>query len=133
MDALLHGWAPEVHGDGLQSRDFTYVDDTVSANLAAATAPGERCSGRVYNVAGGRSITLLELLDQLGSLLGVRPEPRFIEPRPGDVRRSRADISAARRDLGYQPTVTVADGLARTLLWAQDGRPARSPAYPAAR
>jgi UDP-glucose 4-epimerase len=133
MDALLHGWPPEVHGDGLQSRDFTYVDDTVSANLAAATAPSERCSGRAYNVAGGRSITLLELLDQLGSLLDVRPEPRFTDARPGDVRRSRADISAARRDLGYQPTVTVVEGLSRTLRWAQDGRPARSPAYPAAR
>lgn len=125
IDALLTNRPPVVHGDGGQSRDFTFVDDTVAANLAAATALAERCSGHVYNVAGGRSITLMELLDQLGDLLDVHPEPTFTAARAGDVRRSRADIAAARRDLGYRALVSVSDGLARTVAWAQAGRPAR--------
>ena len=125
IDALIGDRSPIVHGDGGQSRDFTFVDDTVSANLAAATAPAARCSGHAYNVAGGRSITLLELLDQLGDLLDVHPQPTFTEPRAGDVRRSRADITAAGRDLGYAPRVSVSAGLARTVAWARAGRPAR--------
>ena len=117
VDALLHGRAPEVHGDGLQSRDFTYISDTVGANLAAATAPGDACSGRVYNIAPGIAASLLDILTTLSALLGVTTEPKFVAPRPGDVRHSLADSTAAERDLGYRCTVQLDDGLARTVEW----------------
>ena len=117
VDALLGGRDPIVHGDGLQSRDFTYISDVVDANLAAAHAPAGRCAGHVYNIAGGASCTLLDVLRILGDLLGVVPDPQFVEPRPGDVRHSRADASAAARDLGFQTRVGLADGLARTVDW----------------
>jgi UDP-glucose 4-epimerase len=117
VDALLGGRDPVVHGDGLQSRDFTYISDVVAANLAAARAPADRCAGRVYNIAGGASCTLLDVLRILGDLLGVVPDPQFVEPRPGDVRHSRADASAAAHDLGFQTRVGLADGLARTVDW----------------
>src|SRR5262245_25598 len=117
VDALLHGRAPEVHGDGLQSRDFTYISDAVGANLAAAAAPGEVCSGRVYNIAPGSAASLLDILASLGALLGVTPEPTFVAPRAGDVRHSLADSTAAERDLGYRCSVSLDDGLARTVEW----------------
>ncbi len=117
IDALLTGAAPIVHGDGRQSRDFTYVDDVVDANLAAASAPAAACSGRAYNVAGGVETTLLELLATIGDVLGVQPAPDFTDPRPGDVRRSRGDASAAARDLGFTCRVSLDDGLRRTIDW----------------
>jgi len=117
IDALGHGRAPTVHGDGTQSRDFTYVDDVVNTNLAAAGALAERCAGNVYNVAGGASWSLLDLLAILGRLLGVRPKPTFASPRPGDVRKSRADASAAARDLDFRCTVDLDEGLGRTVDW----------------
>src|SRR6476661_7734728 len=117
VHALLRGHAPVVHGDGLQSRDFTYISDVVDANLAAAAAPAERCAGRAYNIAGGASCTLLDVLRILGDLLGVVPNPQFVEPRAGDVRHSRADAGAAARDLGFRTRVGLADGLARTVDW----------------
>ena len=117
MDALLTGRDPVVHGDGLQSRDFTFIADTVAANLCAAGAPAERCAGRVFNIARGTPATLLDLLDILATELGVTVAPKHTDPRPGDVRNSHADISAARRDLGYEPGVSFREGLARTLAW----------------
>lgn len=117
MDALLTGRDPVVHGDGLQSRDFTFIADTVAANLCAAGAPAERCAGRVFNIARGTPATLLDLLDILATELGVTVAPTHTDPRPGDVRNSHADISAARRDLGYEPGVSFREGLARTLAW----------------
>ena len=117
VDALLHGRAPEVHGDGLQSRDFTYISDVVGANLAAAEAPGAACAGHVYNIAPGTAASLLDILAGLGALLGVTPEPNFVAPRAGDVRHSLADSSAAERDLGFRCSVTLEDGLARTVEW----------------
>jgi UDP-glucose 4-epimerase len=102
-----------VHGDGLQSRDFTYIQDVVAANLAAAGAPAEVCSRKAYNIAGGAAYSLLELLDILGEILDVQPHPVHTEPRAGDVRHTRADITAARRDLGHVPRVGFRDGLER--------------------
>ncbi len=113
--ALRSGQPPVVHGDGLQSRDFTFVDDAVSANLLAAAAPAERCGGRVYNVAGGEQHTVLDLLGILAKLLGVEAAPQHTTPRAGDVRQSHADVSAARSDLGYQPRFGLEEGLRRTL------------------
>jgi UDP-glucose 4-epimerase len=112
-DALRRGERPIVFGDGEQRRDFTYVDDTVRANLLAAEAPAEGCSGNVYNIGGGQPRSVLELLEALGALLHVDPNPVHAEPRPGDVRDSQADLTAAGRDLGYSPTVSLQDGLRR--------------------
>jgi UDP-glucose 4-epimerase len=117
VDALLHGRRPIVHGDGLQSRDFTYISDVVEANMIAATAPADGCAGRVYNIAGGASWSLLDILRILGDLLGVVPEPEFTALRPGDVRRSQADASAAARDLGFKCRVSMEEGLRLTVDW----------------
>jgi UDP-glucose 4-epimerase len=115
--ALQEGRSPVVYGDGRQSRDFTFVDDVVRANLAAATAPADSCSGRVFNVAGGRRVTLLDLLDRLGDIVGVDPAPEFLPQRPGDVRHSEADASAAARDLGWRAEVSLDDGLRGSVAW----------------
>ena len=117
IDALLSGRRPSVHGDGRQSRDFTFVADAVQANLRAGSAPAESCAGRAFNIARGAPSSLLELLDILAAEVGVSITPDHTDPRPGDVRHSHADISAARRDLGYEPSVSFSDGLARTLDW----------------
>ncbi len=115
VKAMSAGIAPTVHGDGLQTRDFTYVADVVQALLKAAEAPG--VSGKVFNIGTGRSVTVLELVQQLNKLLGTNLTPKHDPPRPGDVRHSRADISLARHELGYEPAVTFEDGLERTLQW----------------
>jgi UDP-glucose 4-epimerase len=114
--ALLNGERPVVHGDGLTTRDFTYVSDVVAANLAAAIAPSSVSRG-VYNIAPGQSHTLLQLLDLLGGIIGREPDPEFTDPRPGDVPRACADASAANRDLGWGPSVSLADGLERYVEW----------------
>jgi UDP-glucose 4-epimerase len=111
--AMLSGNAPTIHGDGLQSRDFTYVDNAVQANLLAAATPG--VAGRVYNVACGRRFTLLEIVDAINRLLGTKIRPIFTDPRPGDVRHSEADITRAREELHYAPKVDVEEGLKRCM------------------
>jgi UDP-glucose 4-epimerase len=116
-DALLNGGDPVVHGDGLQSRDFTYISDVVAANLAAANAPAGSCAGRVYNIAGGTAWSLLDVLRVLAGLLGVEAHPRFVEPRAGDVRHSRADPAAAAADLGFHAAVGLEEGLTKTVDW----------------
>jgi nucleoside-diphosphate-sugar epimerase len=117
IDALRREGRPEVHGDGEQSRDFTYVSDAVNANLAAAAAPPERCSGRAYNVGAGRAHSMLELLEVLAGILDVEPRPVHTDPRPGDVRHTCADPTAARNDLGFECQVSFEDGLRRTVDW----------------
>jgi UDP-glucose 4-epimerase len=121
IDALRKHEAPIVHGDGRQSRDFTFIADTIRATLAAAAAPAERCAGHVYNVAPGESHDLLELLDILGRLLDVEPKPEHTAVRAGDVRRTMADPSAARRDLGFSCEVGFEEGLRRTVDWFTNG------------
>jgi UDP-glucose 4-epimerase len=121
MGALSSGRPPEVHGDGLQSRHFTFVSDAVRANLRAAEAPAD-CAGRVYNVAGDRAYTLLEVLEVLGDKLGTRIPPVHTAPRSGDVRQSLADLTAAGRDLDYEPAVTLPEGLERTAEWLAEQR-----------
>ncbi|MBK5287388.1 MAG: NAD-dependent epimerase/dehydratase family protein [Acidimicrobiia bacterium] len=115
--AMLAEEQPVVHGDGTQSRDFTYVGDVVAANLAAAHAPAALASGHAFNVAPGAGTSLLELLDGLASRIGVAVDPVFVDPRPGDVHRSCADATAAREALGWAPTVSIEDGLARYVDW----------------
>jgi UDP-glucose 4-epimerase len=113
--AALKGEAPVIFGDGRQSRDFTYVHNVVSANLLAVEAPEDRVAGRVFNCATGHSISLLELAADLGHLTGRALTPRFEPARPGDIRHSKADITAIQAALGYQPAVGWLEGLRRTL------------------
>jgi nucleoside-diphosphate-sugar epimerase len=111
--ALLAGRRPVVFGDGEQTRDFTYVENVVRANLLAADAP--EAPGHAMNIGYGARVSLNETLRLAGELLGVTVEAEHQAPRPGDVRDSLADIGLARRLLGYTPTVDFRDGLARTL------------------
>jgi nucleoside-diphosphate-sugar epimerase len=104
-----------VHGDGKQSRDFTFITDVVAANIAAASAPAAAASGNAYNIACGGEYSLLDLLGHLGEIMGVTADPEHTEPRAGDVRHSCADVSAAARDLGWKATVSFRDGLTRTV------------------
>jgi len=113
--AALRGERPMICGDGLQSRDFTYVANVVAGNLAVAEAAVERIAGRVFNVACGEGITLLQLVAELARLTGRPLNPEFTPARPGEVRHSRADITAAREAFGYQPAIPWTEGLARTL------------------
>ncbi|GAB4318575.1 MAG: SDR family oxidoreductase [Candidatus Sumerlaeia bacterium] len=113
--ALLHGEPPPVHGDGLQSRDFTFVANNVHANLLAVRAKQTR--GEVVNIACGTSFTLLDLIAALNDILGVNVAPRFLPPRPGDVKHSLAALEAARALIGYEPIVGFKEGLQRTVEW----------------
>lgn len=115
VEALLKGEAPTVHGDGLQSRDFTFVEDVVNANLAAADAP--EAAGRPYNIAAGKQHTILDLIAAIQSVLGTKIEPAHTEPRAGDVRASCADASRAEQELGWRAKVNFEDGLRRTIEW----------------
>ena len=112
---MKEGKPPRVDGDGLQSRDFTYVANAVQALVKAAQAPA--AVGNVYNIGNGGSITVLDLLKHLNEILGSKLQPTFGPPRAGDVRHSQADITLARRDLGYDPQITFAEGLRKTLEW----------------
>jgi UDP-glucose 4-epimerase len=118
ITALLRGEPPTVHGDGQQSRDFTYVANNVQANLLAATAPG--VAGQVFNVACGKRYTLLELLDILRSILNIDVTPVHTASRPGDVRHSLADISKAQQALGYRVDVSFEEGLRHTAAWYRE-------------
>jgi UDP-glucose 4-epimerase len=111
FDAMLAGQSPVLYGSGHQSRDFTYVDNVVQANLLAAEAP--RVVGKVYNIAFGRSTTLLDLMDMLNDILGTEVQPIHEKARPGDIRHSQADISRAQVDLGYCPMIDLKEGLRR--------------------
>ena len=115
VKAILEGAQPTVFGDGEQSRDFTYVDNVVQANLLAARAEG--APGHVFNVGCGGSFTLNELIKKLGKILGMDVTPIYAPERPGDVRHSRADIQRARRALGYEPSLGFEEGLKRTVEW----------------
>lgn len=113
ISALLNDRQPTIYGDGEQSRDFTYVANVVSANLLAAQAKG--VSGKVYNVACGGSITLLELLKEICQFLGKPFAPNFGPERVGDVKHSWADIHRAQEDLGYKVEIDLKEGLRRTV------------------
>ena len=112
MTALLMGVPATVYGDGLQSRDFTYVENVVDANLRAAVTPA--AAGHVLNVACGGCYTILDLLREISIVADREGRAVHEPPRPGEVRMSRADITKARELLGYEPLVELADGLGRT-------------------
>lgn len=113
ITALLRGEAPVVFGDGEQSRDFTYIDNVVEANLLAARAEG--VSGQTFNIACGERISLNRLLDELRAIIGTDVEASYLEGRPGDVKHSLADIGRAREQLAYEPLVSLDEGLRRTV------------------
>jgi UDP-glucose 4-epimerase len=120
IEAMVSGRSPMVYGDGLQSRDFTFVDDVVQANLLAAEAP--RVTGKVFNIASGRRTTLLELVHILNENLGANIRPMHDKPRPGDVRHSQADIASAQAELGYCPCTDMKRDLQRCLDYAVENR-----------
>lgn len=113
---LLHGEQPVIHGDGRQSRDFTYVENVVEANLKACLAPDE-ASGEAFNIAYGGREYLIDIYRVLTNALGKDVEPVFGPERPGDIKHSNADISKARRLLGYNPEYDFARGIAETIDW----------------
>jgi UDP-glucose 4-epimerase len=115
IDALSNDRTATVHGDGEQTRDFTYVSDAVAGTIAASTAPADVCSGRAYNIAGGTSYSLLDVVRILGEILEVEPALEHTEARAGDVRHTRADPQAAERDLGFTCAVSFEAGLRRTV------------------
>jgi UDP-glucose 4-epimerase len=119
--AILARRSPIIYGDGGQSRDFTYVDDVVALNLAAARAQG--VSGRVINGGNGGRITLNQAWELLQKIEGVQIPAHYGPPRPGDVRDSQADTTAARTDLGYGPAYTFEQGLRLTLEWFRANPP----------
>jgi nucleoside-diphosphate-sugar epimerase len=115
--ALLEGRRPVIYGDGEQTRDFTYVANVVDGVLRAVEAPG--AAGHVINVATGGRISLNDLLRTMNKIVGTSLEPIFKEERAGDVRDSQADITKAKKLLGYAPIVTLEDGLKKTLDWCR--------------
>jgi len=117
VSRLLRKQRPVVFGDGEQSRDFCYIDNVCEANWLAATAPAEVCDGTVVNIACCASTTLNEILALLKELMGSDIQPEYAEPRPGDVRHSLADVSLAKKVIGYEPKVFFEEGLRKAIDW----------------
>lgn len=118
VTSLLRDVSPVIYGDGEQSRDFTFIDNVVDANVLAAETQGG--AGEVLNVACGETVTVNALFGALREIVGSRIDARHADPRPGDVRHSFADISRARRVLGFRPSVGFAEGLERTVSWYRE-------------
>jgi len=121
---MLHGEQPTIFGDGETSRDFTYIDNAVSANLLACSAPAAECAGRVFNCATGRRITLNETFVALKQLTGYKGTVKYAPERGGDIKHSLADIAQAQKHLGYKVLVNFEDGLRQTVEWyKRQGQP----------
>jgi nucleoside-diphosphate-sugar epimerase len=118
---MLSGDPITIYGDGEQSRDFTYIENVVNANLLAAAAPAAKVSGRMMNLATGTRITLNEIFKILRELTGYKDQPIYAPTRAGDIRDSLADIGLAQELLGYKPTVDFREGLRRTVEWYRAG------------
>lgn len=118
VTAILKDSAPTVYGDGEQSRDFTYVDNVVDANLLAARVG--KLKGEVVNIACGQRVTVNETIQIINELLSKNIKPRYTAPRPGDVRHSLADIRLAKKIIGYKPTVPFRKGLERSIGWYRE-------------
>jgi len=116
ITCVMRGEPPTVYGDGRQTRDFTYIDNVIQANIAACAAPKAACGG-VFNIACGERVSLLDILEIVYALAGKRVDPAFEPSRPGDVRDSLADISRAREIVGYDPKVPFREGLGKTFAW----------------
>jgi UDP-glucose 4-epimerase len=121
VSAILNGKSPVIYGDGLQSRDFIYVGNVVQGNLLAAEAP--EAAGKVFNMAEGRQTTLLQLLNFLSDLLELPVQPNFQPGRPGDVRESMADMTLTRNILGFEPAISLEEGLRSTIEYYRQIQP----------
>jgi len=118
VTAILKDEKPTIFGDGEQSRDFTYIDNVVEANLLAAKA--EHTAGEVLNIACGRAVTVNQIIEIINELLGKNIKPLYTDPRPGDVKHSLADITLAQKTIGYKPTVQFKPGLQLAIDWYRD-------------
>ncbi len=121
LDRMSRGQRPTIHGDGSQTRDFTYVANAVAANLAALHHP-DPLGGDVFNVGTGDRISLLRLVDEINRILGTDLQPDFQPMRPGDVQDSLASLDRIQRVLGYHPSVSFEQGLERTVQWVLESR-----------
>lgn len=117
---MLRGERPTIFGDGEQGRDFTFIENAVSANLLAMEAPSEKIAGRVFNIACGERHTLNETFRIMADLAEFKGSPIHSSPRAGDIANSLADISAAREAFGYEPKVSFEEGLRRTVAWYRE-------------
>ncbi len=129
ITSMLKGQEPTIFGTGEQSRDFTFVDNVVLANILATQAPAEKIAGRMFNIATGKRYSLNEVFDLLKPLTNYNGDARYDKDRVGDVKDSLADITAAREALGYEPIVDFKDGLRKTVDWYREamGLRAQSP------
>jgi len=118
VTGILNDTPPTVFGDGEQSRDFTYVENVVEANLLAARA--EHTAGEVINIACGEAVTVNAVIEMVNELVGRHVEPKYVEPRAGDIKHSHADISKAKELIGYEPRVSFKQGLSRAIEWYRD-------------
>src|SRR5580700_3649913 len=117
ITVMLRGEQPAIYGDGEQSRDFTYIDNAVEANLLACKAPAAKVAGQMFNTATGRRVTLNETFKLLQDLTSYKGQPKYGPERGGDIKHSLADISKAEAALGYKPLVNFEEGLRRTVEW----------------
>ncbi|HUS18107.1 MAG TPA: SDR family oxidoreductase [Terriglobales bacterium] len=115
--AMLKGETPTIFGDGEQSRDFTFIDNTVAGNLLAATSPAEKVAGRMFNLATGQRYTLNQTVEILRGITGYKGKVNYAEARKGDIKHSLADIEGAQSAMGYQASVGFEEGLKRTVAW----------------
>jgi UDP-glucose 4-epimerase len=120
IKAALQGKEIEVHGDGNQSRDFSYIDNVVEANILAALTPN--VSGEVFNIACHSSNSVMDIVRNIEKIMGKKPSIRHTKPRPGDVRRTWADISKARKLLKYKPKVQFDEGIRKTFNWIKEAK-----------
>jgi UDP-glucose 4-epimerase len=118
VTAILKDESPTIYGDGEQSRDFTYIDNVVHANLLAARA--NQTKGEVINIACGQAVTVNEIIDMINTLLGKNVKPKYTDPRPGDVKHSLADITAAQKLINFKPLVSFHEGLKKAIDWYRD-------------
>ena len=115
VTSILKNKPPTIYGDGQQSRDFTYIDNVVDANLLAAAV--KKTNGEVVNIACGKSVTVNEMIDMINKITGKKVKPIYTDPRPGDVKHSLADISVAKKLLGYKPKIDFEHGLELAIDW----------------
>jgi UDP-glucose 4-epimerase len=121
---MLAGQPPTIQGDGEQSRDFTFIDNVVQANLKACVAPATRVAGQVFNIACGERTTLNQTFALLQALTEFKGKPVYAPDRAGDIKHSLADIRAAREAMGYEPGVDFEEGLRRTIAFYKESKPA---------
>jgi nucleoside-diphosphate-sugar epimerase len=120
VQQMLEGTRPTIYGTGDQGRDFTYIDNIISANLLACAAPAEKVAGKIFNTACGGRYTLKQIYQLLAKLTGFEQPPLYAKSRTGDILHSQADISAAAEAFGYRPLVGVEEGLQRTVEWYRE-------------